>query len=461
MTSDSKMHGTIAEFEAKLDSYDPAVRANALHTLSGLSATDPALFPETKPVSNMHAHTFFSYNCHGYSPTRFAWLARRAGLEVAGIADFDVLDGLNEFMAAGRIVGIKTAVGLESRVFVPEFSSRVINSPGEPGISYHMGSGFTTTRLTPTAAGFLKSVRKAAADRNREIVRRVNAHLRPVELDYDRDIVPLTPAGNPTERHLCLAYARKAAVTLKSAKGLSAFWSEKLEEPADKLDLPDGPKLQNLVRAKTMKQGGPGYVSPGKGSFPRMADMNKFVLESGGIPMITWHDGTSDGEKCIEELFDTAAACGAAALNIIPDRNFKQGLKDQKLRNLYDVVKLAEARNFPIIAGTEMNSPGQKFVDSFDTAELAPLSPVFIKGARIVYAHSMLQARGRMGYLSKWANLSFKDLRARNEVFEEIGRTLVPSGKNDSDPGSEAAQLDEIIRTVANKSASTRKGIRE
>ena len=94
---------------------------------------------------------------------------------------------------------------------------------------------------------------------------------------------------------------------------------------------------------------------------------------------------------------------GAAALNIIPDRNYTPGVKDQKLQNLYDVVELAEKHHFPIIVGTEMNAPGNKFVDSFGTAELKPLAPVFLKGAHIVYAHSVLQRQSGLGYLSAWA----------------------------------------------------------
>ena len=52
-----------------------------------------------------------------------------------------------------------------------------------------------------------------------------------------------------------------------------------------------------------MKKGGPGYVQPGEGSFPLMADMNRFVQESGAIPTLTWLDGTSDGEKCHRGTF--------------------------------------------------------------------------------------------------------------------------------------------------------------
>ena len=46
-----------------------------------------------------------------------------------------------------------------------------------------------------------------------------------------------------------------------------------------------------LIRAKTMKKGGPGYVQPDKGSFPLLSEMNQFSIDSGAIPTITWLDG--------------------------------------------------------------------------------------------------------------------------------------------------------------------------
>jgi len=145
---------------------------------------------------------------YGYSPWKFAWLARKTGLAMAGIVDFDVLDALDEFLEASRIVGLKSCASLESRVFVPEFAARVINSPGEPGVAYHMGVGFTKAVQHP----FLVEMRAAAARRMRDIVTRVNTHMQPVELDFKKDVVPLTPKGNATERHLCEAYEREAAL---------------------------------------------------------------------------------------------------------------------------------------------------------------------------------------------------------------------------------------------------------
>ncbi len=105
-------------------------------------------------------------------------------------------------------------------------------------------------------------------------------------------------------------------------------------------------------------------------------------------------------------------------------------MKDQKLQNLYDVVALAEKHDFPVIVGTEMNAPGNKFVDDFSTAELKPLVPVFLKGAHIIYAHSVLQRESGLGYLSDWAKKSFKTVAAKNDFFERLGRELQPANED-------------------------------
>jgi hypothetical protein len=398
----------IEQLEARLDSFDAQERKDALAALWELAESGGIVLPEPGTDVNLHSHTFFSYNAYGYSPSKFAWLARKRGLAAAGIVDFDVLDGLEEFWAAGKLIGLKRCVSLESRTYMPEFATRVVNSPGEPGISYHMGVGFPRESSHP----LLAQMRRTAEQRNRELVARVDGFLKPVGLDYSREVLTLTPKGNATERHICEAYSKK---------GDAALWRAKLgDAPADP------GKLQALIRAKTMKRGGVGYVQPGVGSFPLMADMNRFVVEAGAIPTITWLDGTSEGEQAGAELFDVAIGCGAAALALIPDRNYTPGVKDQKLRNFQDVIAVAEKRHLPVIVGTEMNAPGNKFVDSFETAELKPFVPVFLKGAHIVYAHSVLQRGSSLGYMSSWAQQRFPSIAAKNTFFEELGRRLRP-----------------------------------
>jgi hypothetical protein len=402
--------------------FDSNVRASTLR-----KEAESTEFPPPSTLVNAHAHTFYSFNYKGYSPSRFALEAKKQGLEMGGIVDFDVLDGLEEFWTASRLLDLKACVGIESRVFVPEFADRVINSPGEPGISYHMGTGFTTTEIPPEAQAFLNGMRRTSEERNRAMVERVNAFLSPLLLDYEADVIPLTPKGNATERHLCLAYARKAASEFTDESTLRAFWSDKLGVASDELkDLPEGRGMTDLIRAKTMKQGGAGYVQPDSGSFPNMTEMNEFVLKCGALPTFTWLDGTSEGEQSIEELIEVGRSTGVAVFNIIPDRNYTPGVSDEKLANLQKVIGLTEELGLPLLGGTEMNSPGQKLVDDFESAELAPHHSLFLSGSRILHAHSTLQRFSGMGYLSEWANEQFSDIGAKNSFYDEFGELFSP-----------------------------------
>ena len=438
----------IEELEARLDRFDAGTRKTALAALCKQVEAGEIELPPPGTAVNIHCHTFFSYNTYGYSPSKFAWLARKAGLAVAGVVDFDVLDALDEFLDACKLLGLKSSAGLETRVFVPEFADRVINSPGEPGISYHMGVGFPSAELEGEQKEFLLGLRRTAQQRNQDLMGRVNKHLEPAILDYEKDVCTLTPSGNATERHMCLAYARKAAEIFAQADELADFWSEKLGMAIETSQLPEGKDLLNAIRAKTMKRGGVGYVQPDRGSFPRMADTNRFILAAGGIPVHTWLDGTSEGEKDIEELLEVAMSTGAAALNVIPDRNYTPGSPGEKLNNLYQVVELAEKLNIPVVMGTEMNSPGQKFVDDFASEELKPLVPVFLKGAHIVYAHSVLQRQCGLGYTSPWAASSFENVAEMNRFFEQLGRSLQPQHEDKLSRLSKKTTAEEILDKV-------------
>ena len=414
------------QLEKKLDSFDYIERRNALNTLMEKVHAGEITLPPAGSDVNLHFHTFFSYNSNGYSPTKIAWLARKKSLAVAGVIDFDVLDALEEFLSAAKISNLKACAGLETRVFIPELADKVINSPGEPGIAYHIGIGFPKADVSGKQKEFLASLHQTAQQRNRNLINRVNKYFAPVEISYENDVLVLTPSNNPTERHICLAYARKAQEIFTNEAALINFWYDKLGIKFESEELPEGKNLLNTIRAKTIKKGGIGYVTPDKKSFPLLADTNKFFLETGAIPTLAWLDGTSEAERDIENLLEIAIKNGVAAINIIPDRNYKPGVKDEKLENLYRTVELAQELHLPVIVGTEMNSPGQKFVDSFNTKELSLLVPVFLKGAHIIYAHSVLQRYCGLGYTSIWAEQNFNNVEKKNNFFEKLGLLLEP-----------------------------------
>jgi hypothetical protein len=416
--------------EQQLNHMNTATRRDALDALLDLVAHGDIVFPEPKPVVNLHCHTFFSFNGYGFSPTYLAWKSRCDGLLAAGIVDFDVLDAVDEFLAAARKVGLRACAGIETRVFVPQFETRVINSPGEPGVSYHMGTGFTSCNVPDT--DLLAELKEIAQGRNRGILERVNPFLAPVSVNYEDDVLPLTPNGNATERHICMAFDNKAKEAFPEAGPRAAYWTHKLDKDTADLAaiLDDGPTLQGLIRAKTMKAGGVGYVQPSGPDFPTMERINQFTLACGGLPVFAWLDGTTEGETAIEELFDLHLSLGAAAVNVIPDRNWN--IKDpdtraKKSAKLHEFVALARERNLPVLAGTEMNAYGQPFVDNFGAPEMQPLADAFIEGAQILYAHTILQGMAGMGYLSEWARSRFDSTKAKNAFFRQLGEALPPS----------------------------------
>ena len=440
-----------ALLEQQLNDFVVGIRAEALDGLMGLVREGRLALPEPRPVVNVHAHTFFSFNGYGYSPSYFAWKARCEGLLVAGVVDFDVLDAVDEFLTACQVVGLRGCAGLETRIFVPEFDTREINSPGEPGIKYYMGSGFVSGDVRHR--DILERLRVTAGQRTRAIVDRVNPHVAPVTIDYERDVLPLTPNGNATERHVCMAYETKGAEVFPEPGARASFWAEKLGQAPEVLErlFADSPGFQGLIRSKLMKQGGVGYVKPEGPDFPRLDEVNRLILDAGAIPTVTWLNGLTAGEQAIQELLDLLLGAGAAALNIIPDRNWNVKSPDEKrakVEKLHEIVAIAEAHGLPVLAGTEMNAHGQKFVDEFDVPEMAPLREAFVNGALILYAHTVLERAGGMGYLSAWARQHFVSPRERNAYFAELGRNAAPAGAygvRDLGPGMTP---DEVARVL-------------
>jgi sugar phosphate isomerase/epimerase len=177
-----------------------------------------------------------------------------------------------------------------------------------------------------------------------------------------------------------------------------------------------------------MKSGGVGYVQPDGDDFPKMEQVNEFAIQAGGFPMHTWLDGLSDGEQAIEELLDLAMSKGVAALNIIPDRNWNIAdgpTREKKVAELHKVVEIANRRDLPVMVGTELNAHGQRFVDDFDTPEMAPLFDTFQRGAFILHAHTVLQSAAGLGYLSNWAAHHFDAVAAKNDFFAKVGEHVL------------------------------------
>ncbi len=425
---------TIDHLEQQLNDFNPLVRKEALSELAKRVESGEICIPEAKPEVNIHFHTFFSFNAEGWSPSRVAWEAKKYGLEVAGIVDFDVLDGLDEFIDAGETLGQKATVGLESRVFVEEYSDKVLNSPNEPGILYFMAQGvFKKPDVGTASHTTLSMMSETARERNIGMIDRVNAHLGEFTLGYDADVLPLTPKGNATERHLLLAYDRKSKTALDGRA--SSFWSEILGVPEAEAAalVANTPEFHEKMRSKLMKFGGVGYVKPDRKSFPSVDEVIAMARGMEALPTTTWLDGTTPGEADMMAQLELMTSKGVVAINIVPDRNWNIKNAEEKaikVAKLADVIEAARAFDLPLSIGTEMNKGGLPFVDNFAAPDLAPYADEFVEGAHFFYGHTLLARWANFGYFSKGADAAFgSDRKARNAFFAEVGAKAVPVAK--------------------------------
>jgi len=415
-----KEKGDLSE---KLNDFVPEARRRTLERMT----RENVAFPPAGGNVNMHFHSFFSYNAEGYSPSRIAWESRNAGLYAAGLCDFDVLDGLEEFLDAGRLLGLRTSVSLETRAYLKEYAQSDINSPGEPGVTYIMGAGFSRMPQpgTPQAAG-QAGYRDRAQRRNLAVLERVNPHMGEAAISYEKDVLPLTPGGSATERHIVSAYVHKAISAFEGPARVAAFWAARLGKPEEEiLDLmADRPSFEELVRSKLVKKGGVGYEQPSAGTFPPVEEFIRWVLSCDAIPMVTWLDGTSAGEADGRAMLECMVSKGCAALNIVPDRNWNiqdPKKREVKVAKLREIVQEAVKMALPINIGTEMNKQGLPFVDDLSGEALRPHGDVFLDGARVMVGQTLLARYAGFSYVSAAALAELKDRKARNAFFGAVG----------------------------------------
>lgn len=406
-----------------LDAFDHGPRQEALQRLVD-GRTAPSACGDNV---NMHMHSFYSYNANGWSPSHLVWAAHDAGLYAAGLCDFDVLDGLEEFIWAGQVAGLRTAVHLETRAYFSEYADVDISSPGEPGVTYIMGGGFPRVpALDSPQAAQLRAFREGARARNEALVDRLNARVPEIALDYTDDVLPLTPSGNATERHIISACVNRAEAVFDAPDRWITFWSELLERDRTAVAalLADRPALEDAARSRLAKRGGVGYVPPSVDTFPPVETFIDWVAGCDAIPMITWLDGTSGGESNPREMCEYLCAKGAGALNIVPDRNWNiddPETRAIKISNLRAIVQVATDMGLPINVGTEMNKLGLPFFDELDGAVLREFKPRFLAGARIMVGQALLARYAAFPYMGRAAAAEFADVADRNSFFEAVG----------------------------------------
>ena len=330
-----------------------------------------AQFPEMVPqYINNHIHTTYSFS--PYSPTAAVYAARMEGLCTAGIIDHDSISGAREFLEAAEIIGMPVTIGMEARISMDgtRLEGRRTNNPDQVGVSYMTIQGVPHDKIE-VLTEFFKPYQAARHLRNRKMIDNIN-NLLSLDLDYDRDVLPLSMAaenGGVTERHLMYALAIK----LVKEVGKGEPMVKKLQEM--------GLTLNEKQTAQMMDLEYPFYeydlLGMLKGAFvpkifvdatdecPKLPDMVKLCKDVDAYLCYAYLGDVGDsvtGDKkaqkfeddYLDDVFECLKEEGVKAVTYMPTRNTPAQL--ERLRGLCDAYGMFQ------ISGEDINTPRQSFV---------------------------------------------------------------------------------------------------
>jgi len=366
------------------------------------------------------------------------WLSHAAGLATAGIMDHDSVAGAEEFVEAGRIVGLATTVGLECRcdVSATALAGRRLNNPDQLSNAYVALHGIPHNRLQ-AVADYFRPLLEARGRRNRRMIERLNGVLgdAELELDYERDVLPLSrhrEGGSVTERHLLFALSHRLVRRHGKDAGLTRFLTgplglevsptvqRRLDDPANPFYEYDllGALKSSLVEAF--------YVDAAE-ECPDVRQCLAFCRDIGAIMAYPYLGDITEsvtGDKksqsfedgYLEQLFDTITGLGFQAVTYMPNRNSP--------RQLQCVQSLCRAHGLFEISGVDINSPRQAFTcPEIRQAQFRHL----VDAAWALIGHELeATADPQRGMFAPQIVRRLPDLADRIRYFAERGRSLSP-----------------------------------
>ena len=362
--------------EARLNAREREDRLEAARELK--AALDRGDLPRVARLGECDNHIHSQFSFSPYSPTTIAWKAYQVGLDTCGIVDHESVAGCLEFRQACELFGIAPTLGFEIRLNWDgtPLEGKKFNNPDQLSVGYFPVHGVPLRALDAVEA-FLKPIRAAREQRNRQMVKRIDAVLAPhgMALDFDRDVVPVSrweQAGSITERHLLYATALKLIEHCGRGERLLAFLADGLSLPVPEkakafLSDVDSPiyafDLTNVLKGYFSELM---YVPATHDETPAVAEAIPFLNGLGCVPTYTYlgdvRVSSVTGDKktqkfeddILDDMFECLYAYGMRAFSYAPTRNDP----DQVAR----VRALCRRYGMLEICGEDINQPRQSFI---------------------------------------------------------------------------------------------------
>ena len=330
------------------------------------------VFPPMVPqYINNHIHTTYSFS--PYSPTAAVYAARMEGLCTAGIIDHDSISGAREFLEAAKLVQMPVTIGMEARISMEgtRLEGRRTNNPDQVGVSYMTIQGVPHDQID-TLTEFFKPYQAARHTRNRKMLEKINALLPGIDLDYDKDVLPLSMAaenGGVTERHLMYALAFKLVGQVGKGQAMVQKLADmgltlSAKQEAQMLDT-EYPFYEYDLLGILKSAFVPQIFIDATDECPKLADMVKLCKDVDAYLCYAYLGDVGDsvtGDKkaqkfeddYLEDVFECLKEEGVKSVTYMPTRNTPAQL--ERLRNLCDQYGMFQ------ISGEDINTPRQSFV---------------------------------------------------------------------------------------------------
>ena len=318
---------------------------------------------------NAHLHTPYSFSAFS-SIGEALDKAAEEGVKIVGINDFYSTDGYGEWKEGCAARGLFPLFGIEFIALNAEDQAAGlrVNDPNNPGRTYISGKGLA---CPPILSGEpLRQLQAVRAESNAQVERmcaKLNEWLKGegygIVLDFNEIREKLT-MGSIRERHL--------------AKALRLALCPKVENPA---------QVENDLRSKLLKAGGPAFVPEDPKAFLPMETVQRIIEAAGGIPTYPFLADDAKGhftdfEGNLQRAADTLKKRGFRSVEFITTRNTTAVLEQY--------AGYLEDEGFIVTFGSEHNTLAMEPIRlrTRDAAELSPkLKAIGWRGACAVAAH--------------------------------------------------------------------------
>jgi hypothetical protein len=354
-------------------------------------------------------------------------MAKKEGVKVVGINDFNTTDG---YAVWAEECGKRMLFPLFNIEFISlnkedQANGIRVNDPNNPGRIYLCGKGMAFPQELKEP--YLSQLNQIISESNHHVEKmcaKLNELLLFCGTSFTisfNEVKKTLTKGNIRERHLAKALRMKVTGIFTSEAEKLDFYKKLFNGKAMKSSINDTAGIENEIRGNLLKSGGAAFVPESIEAFLDMEAVRQIIIHAGGIPTYPFladdaKGNFTDFEKDKEMAVKILKKRGIASVEFITTRN--------TIAVLEDYAGYCWDNGFVVTFGSEHNTPAMEPLTLYASngAKLTPkLMEINYIGTCIIAAHQFLVGKGKKGYIDE---NGVPELANRNN-FVKLGHEVI------------------------------------